>query len=244
MQKGEAKIHYLFHSGFSLQTSEHFLVFDYYQDEPFSDKVGLDGGVVTKEEISHHKKPIVFSSHSHGDHFNPCIFKWENENPDIRYVFSDDILAKGENIYAMKPLEKLDLEDFSVETFESTDLGVAFLVSVDGLNIFHAGDLNLWHWKDQSTVAEVKASKKDFLEILDTIKGKKIDIAFFPADPRLGTDFAEGADIFIDLLKPSMLVPMHFGENHSQVAEFSIKHKGSATKVAMILRRGQSLMFK
>ena len=40
----------------------------------------------------------------------------------------------------------LDDGTLKVEGFRSTDEGVAFWCSVDGLEIYHAGDLNHWYW--------------------------------------------------------------------------------------------------
>lgn len=44
----------------------------------------------------------------------------------------------------------------SVKAFGSTDAGVSFMVETDGKKVFHAGDLNNWHWEDESTPQEVK----------------------------------------------------------------------------------------
>ncbi len=34
-----------------------------------------------------------------------------------------------------------------IRTLRSTDEGVAFVVHYAGKTIYHAGDLNWWHWK-------------------------------------------------------------------------------------------------
>ena len=43
------------------------------------------------------------------------------------------------------PNETVELPDCRITTFESTDIGVAYLVEIDGRLIYHAGDLNWWH---------------------------------------------------------------------------------------------------
>lgn len=242
MQKEVAKIHYLYHSAFAVKTDAHFLIFDYYNDKPAFGKSGIDAGVITSEELAD-LNTVVFVSHSHGDHFNPVIFEWQKNNADIRYVLSSDVPKTGKKIYSMNPREVLDLGDLKVETFGSTDQGVSFLVTVDKLSIFHAGDLNWWHWKDESTESEVEQSEKDFLKEVEAIILKSIDIAFFPVDPRLGSGYYLGGERFAELVKPSMLVPMHFGEKYEAAAEFALKTQSSKLTVPMILRRGQTFIF-
>jgi len=239
-----AKIHYLYNSGFAVKTTDHFLVFDYYNDKPCPGKKGLEGGVITEKELAANTNTVVFVSHGHGDHYNPVILEWQKENQNIRYILSSDVPAKGEKIQSLMPHEKLELSDMSIKTFGSTDQGVSFLISVDGLDIFHAGDLNWWHWMDESSDEEIKLSEKDFLKEMEHIIGNRIDIAFFPVDPRLGSGYYLGAERFINLTKPSMLVPMHFGDNFEAVAAFALRAQNCNTAVPMIFRRGQSVLFR
>jgi L-ascorbate metabolism protein UlaG (beta-lactamase superfamily) len=51
------KIEYIFHSGFTVETDNYFLVFDYYK-----------GKINLRED----KRTVVFSSHNHGDHLVLC----------------------------------------------------------------------------------------------------------------------------------------------------------------------------
>ena len=37
-----------------------------------------------------------------------------------------------------------------LKTLKSTDEGVAFLLNYIGNTVYHAGDLNLWVWKEES----------------------------------------------------------------------------------------------
>ena len=47
-----------------------------------------------------------------------------------------------------------------------------------------------------------------------------MDRVMFPVDPRLGTDFMRGAQQFIDRIKTSVFVPMHFWERPAEVMAF------------------------
>ena len=46
----------------------------------------------------------------------------------------------------------------------STDEGVSFCVDFAGVTLFHAGDLNLWHWRDESSVTEIESAQRAFYE--------------------------------------------------------------------------------
>ena len=90
-------------------------------------------------------------------------------------------------------------ESLKIEAFDSTDIGNSYAVTVNGIKIFHAGDLNAWIRKDESTESEISEALKTYESILDKIVSKypEFDMAMFPVDSRLGTDYFTGAkDIF------------------------------------------------
>ena len=50
-----------------------------------------------------------------------------------------------------------------IEAFGSTDVGISFLIDLQGVRLFHAGDLNNWHWSEESTPQEIRKAEGDFL---------------------------------------------------------------------------------
>lgn len=236
-----AKVHYLFHSGFSLETENYFLIFDYYMDHPHSGDKFIENGVIGAKEIETNKKVLVFSSHSHHDHFSPVIMEWEKYNKDIKYILSSDIKPGryGDNIYLVSPNDVLKVEDAHIKVFGSSDLGVSFLVRLDGLSIFHSGDLNWWYWWDD-TQEEIQKAEKLFKDEIEKIRGESVDAAFFPVDPRLEHNFHLGGEYFIREIKPKVFFPMHLWENYEIIKDFKTKVRNSETKVIEIKHRGQS----
>lgn len=218
MDKLGIKIEYIFNSGFTIETKNHFLIFDYYKgDINFSNK-----------------KTTVFVSHGHGDHYNPEIFNFDG---NIDYVISDDLKVEQKVNY-VKPGSELKLKDIDINVFGSTDLGVSFLVSVDDLNIFHAGDLNWWYWENDSE-KEKSDMEKQFKNEVNKIKDNNIDVAFFPVDPRLGEAFSKGGEYFIDVISPKYFVPMHFGDNYDATTNFIHKMKDSSCEISEIKKKNQ-----
>ena len=55
------------------------------------------------------------------------------------------------SVIAMSDFDHYEDEIISVNTFPSTDIGNSYAVTIAGRTIFHAGDLNAWIWKDEST---------------------------------------------------------------------------------------------
>ncbi len=119
---------------------------------------------------------IVFVSHNHDDHFNPVIFEWQKTIPNIRYILSNDI-PEIPNAIMIGPDDTVEQEDLVVKTYRSTDEGVAFLVQIDGLAIYHAGDLNWWHWEGEPETYNIKMAD-DYKKQIDLLAGERIDLAF------------------------------------------------------------------
>lgn len=242
MPNSRAKITYLFHSGFSVETASHFFIFDYYRP------AGLDakqkGGKITAQDLKNKSNIYIFSSHSHADHFDPVILTWAKEISNIRYIFSDDITLKAarNNCRFMAPYQTISDETVEIKTFGSTDLGLSFLVKADGLSIFHAGDLNWWHWKGESP-SEQKYASTAFKSEIEKISGQSIDLAFFPVDRRLEEFYSLGAEYFLEKMKPKLLIPMHFGEDFAASKNFAAKLQDGPFKTVIIDHLGQETTY-
>lgn len=224
----KVKVNYLAHSSFAVETENYLLIFDYFLDEVESGEKCIANGAVGQSDLKTNKKIFVFSSHKHFDHFNPIILEWAKINSKIKYVLNKDIRKKyeNENIYKIANYETIELDGLKIKAYGSTDRGGSFLVTADGVDIFHAGDLNWWLWWDDSDKNKEKATKKFRAEIKRII-GENIDIAFFPVDPRLEHKTYLGVDYFVSKVKPKYLIPMHFGEDYEAVESFyKLTHRG------------------
>jgi L-ascorbate metabolism protein UlaG (beta-lactamase superfamily) len=230
MERLNIAIRYLYHSGFSLETDNCCLIFDYYQGE-----VRLPD-----------KKTYVFCTHNHADHYNPKIFAWQDKRPGIQYILSYDLKgdpmvpAGKDNLTFLSPGEERLIEEITVKAYGSTDEGVSFLVNCEGINIFHAGDLNWWHWAEDIPAERVKAEQTFKAEIAK-IEGSSVDIAFFPVDPRLDANYYLGAELFIQTIRPRYLVPMHFWDDPHIIGQFRARMQGSATQIIQFIQRGQEI---
>lgn len=241
----EAKITYLYHSGFSIETDNHFLVFDYYKDSIDLPADNFSKGVISIETFPNNKEIYVFVTHSHGDHFNPVIFKWSRDHK-ITYILSNDVEVidySQTSIYSMKPYEVLSLSNIIVKSFGTTDKGLSFLVAVDGINIFHSGDLNWWHWKSFPKEDQLR-EEDDYKREVERLTNEEIDIAFVPVDPRLEEFAFLAGEYFVKKIKPTLCIPMHFADTPEISQQFLSKIDDSPTIGAVIKSRGQEFIFK
>lgn len=194
------------HSGFVVETGGVTLVFDYYIDP-----AGVLDGILNRA-----KRFYVFVSHSHRDHLCMDIFGWENVT---QYVLANECRRKLKRALDLSayPIAWLHHDEdwgdgrVSVHTFDSTDVGVSFLVEVDGQRIFHAGDYTCWHFSEEQDAAAVRKAKGDFHVILDKIVAysPQIDLAMMPVVPNIGGDWAYGAREFLKAVRVATFIPMH-----------------------------------
>ena len=232
-----ATIWYLYHSGFAVETSAHFLVFDYWRTSPRGGE--LKQGVINPSSLSG-KDVVVFVSHRHGDHFNPEILEWQGKIGKLRTILSDDI-SPVPDVFMLGPHRRLEQPDFVVETLRSNDEGVAFLVEIDGMLIYHAGDLNWWHWEGEPEDYN-RGMAESYRKEIHRLEGKSIDLAFVPADPRLGEQYRWGIDLLLETVDVKLVVPMHFGKD-TKVVDKLISDPASAPyrdRILHITKRGQS----
>ena len=237
------KLIYIYHSGFALVGENFTVIIDYYKDSASQ----LLTGVVHDELLERPGKLYVLSSHSHADHFNPEVLEWKVMHPDVQYVFSTDILENGlarlnDACYLSKG-ETWSDGVLEVEAFGSTDLGISFLLRLDGKLIFHAGDLNNWHWKEESTEEEVCEAVNTCLADWEILARRtdRMDLVMFPVDPRLGLEYMLGAKQFVDRFRVGMFVPMHFDEEYVRANAFREYAESRGVRFVELTYRGEEV---
>ena len=230
---------FLTHSGFLVELPSVTLLFDWWNGElPV-----LRPGVPL----------LVFSSHRHEDHFKPEIFALNAQafllGKDIslsarnraRWGLSDEtadkctVLGGGE---AVSPLPGV-----RVEALPSTDEGVAFLVTADGTAVFHAGDLNWWHWEGEAEGWN-RNMEVNFKRYAEPLRGRRIDLAMLPLDPRLGDDGFRGPAYFLELADIRRFLPMHQWGQFGFTDNFLTRYPGFADRTVPVCREGQIFDFK
>ena len=233
------KVTYLYHSGFAVELEKHIFVFDYMKGK----LPDWDG----RKEI------IFFASHKHPDHFVMDIFQWFGKYENLRYVLGSDIKLSDKYLECngVDPCVKtvitnagknrtLELGDVKIETLRSTDEGVAFIVCTEGKTIYHAGDLNWWHWEGEADSWNTQM-EKDYKKEISLIDGRHFDVAFVPLDPRLEWAYGLGMQEFLEHTDTDHVFPMHMWDDYRTIDKYKKSDKGMqyADKVMEISRPGQ-----
>lgn len=236
------KITYLYNSGFLIEHQNIGLIIDYYPGPQHS------GRAVQKDILANYfdtspEYTYVFCSHAHYDHFSPDILSWRYQS-NLKYILSDDIFVEGRedlNVAFLGAIEEYEDDRVFVRAFGSTDEGVSFSIRLGDWTLFHAGDLNNWHWREEASPEEAKAYETAYLLELSKIKEAmpSCDVAFFPLDPRLGKDFMLGAEQLIESVRCRHLFPMHFLKDPAKLDKFCPIAKKAGVSYHPLQKPGQ-----
>lgn len=193
---------FLTHSAFAVELDRSVLIFDYFQGK--------------LPDFGSQKDIYFFASHKHGDHYHPRIFEFAEKWEHVHYILSKEIRIPGAvakkqplSVLHMKKDETVTLGDVRIWTLRSTDLGVAYLVEAEGTRIYHAGDLNWWHWDGEDRGWNYQM-EQNYKKEMEKIRGKHFHLAFLPVDPRLGEAYYLGVKAFSEVAKADKIFPMHF----------------------------------
>lgn len=242
LNEKEAVIWYLEHSGWAVKTKNHFLVFDYFLhgDRTPPDGASLANGYVLPEALRD-QRMTVFVTHHHGDHYNPAIFSWQEVHQDISYVLGFRPRDIEHSQYAFTgPRTGHSIDGMKISTIKSNDAGVGFIIEVDGLVIFHAGD----HANGYVDMSGEYPVEIDYVAEKDL----DIDLAFFgitgcslgdPVSVKAGVCYA------IEKLSPVVLFPQHGGMATHRFQEFAdeVADKNYSTRIVCAVDWGDRFFF-
>ena len=231
------RVTFLGHSGFLVETESVSLLFDWWK----GDLPALRPGV-----------PLyVFASHIHPDHFDPKIFSLDDGSREVRFLLGHDIKLSLRNLrrwnippetaercHILQGGQDCVLPQARVEALSSTDQGAAFLVTVEDRTLFHAGDLNWWHWEgeDKSWNRNMEVNFKRYAEPL---RGRRIDLALLPLDPGLGEAGFWGPAYFLETADVRVFLPMHQWGDFEFTRKFLEKHPAFTGRTVPVERAGQ-----
>lgn len=163
--------------------------------------------------------------------------------------------------FTMKGGETLDFGNsgVKVEALNSTDMGTAFIVTVGERTIYHAGDLwiqplmiegpdgkkpspeELKQIKAMPEYAQaLAAAKEHFKQFVAPLRGRHIDFAMLPLDPRFGTNGEDSMEIYLSTADIDTFIPMHLWENYTYLDSYIKKYPDSAKKMIKPVLNGKN----
>ena len=233
------RVTFLDHSGFLVETDSAALLFDWWKGE----LPAISPGV-----------PLyVFASHIHPDHFDPRVFSLDGGNRDVRFILGHDIKPRTLERLGVSPEtagrcrnlkggQSLTLPHAQIEALPSTDEGEAFLVTLEGQTVFHAGDLNWWHWEGEDKGWN-RNMEVNFKRCTEPLRGRRLDLAMLPLDPRLGEDGFRGPAHFLEIADIRRFLPMHQWGDFGFTRKFLEKYPAFTGLTVPVERAGQVFLF-
>lgn len=224
------KITYVYHSCYTVELARHFLVFDYYKGELPAFPAG--------------KQPVFFVSHAHYDHYQPRIWEYADCVPSPVYVVDQGVPhPELPGVQVVSCNQSHTIEGIEVRTLRSTDEGVAFLLRIGKTALYHAGDLNWWHWEGAS-VRENDHHRYAFFHELEKLRGTKLDVAFLPLDPRQEGNAWWGIKAFLEAVAVSHVFPMHFGDETEAMSAYLEKELKPYPMIEKVSHCGQEFVLE
>lgn len=247
------QIIFIHHSCFLVEIDDRVLIFDYFDGDR------LEGYFFRGKLPSYEKdtKIYMFASHSHQDHYDMDILRWSGRYPGIKYVFSKDIrispnfLKKHgidpsvrDKVLFVSADKQYELDGMKIETFRSTDVGVAYYVDVDGVTLFHAGDLSDWRMEGAGDLINGKV-RREYRHQINRLQKMPVNVAFVPMDPRLGQYQSEGMDYFLRNTDAEYVFPMHMWQDYSGIQAYKkrLTNRTLADRLIEVERENQVFFF-
>ena len=224
----KAMLWYLGHCGWAVKTSNHLLIFDYWNRGKTPAQPCLANGHINPDELAD-LDVHVFITHEHRDHYDTTIFDWADKVKNITYIygFRPEALPQhresgynGPEYTYLGPRDHAEIDDMDIMTIDANDAGVGFLIKVDGVTLYHAGDHAGW----QEGEREGYISEIDYLS--DHVRA--VDIAFLNitgCHAHGPEPLWEGNCYTIDQLNPSVVIPTHAIDREYLYKEFSDRLK-------------------
>lgn len=222
------KVTFLHHSSFLVELEHTCLLFDYFA----GDRVNGFHFTGTIPQLDPEKELYVFASHKHRDHFDMDLLKLADQYPKVYFIFSKDCKmswnflkkhgypdAVAEKITYTAPEKKYETGSIKIRTLTSTDAGVAFCVTAEEKQIYHAGDLNWWHWEGAGDLINGRMERV-FKREMRKIADEHFHLAFVLLDPRQGKDAFKGFGYFMQNIDADHVFPMHMWQDYSMIEAY------------------------
>lgn len=247
------QIIFIHHSCFLVELDDKVLIFDYFDGNKV-EGMHFTGKLPSYEPDT---KIYMFASHSHKDHYDMDILRLAGKYSNIHYIFSKDIRisphflskhgidpAVRDRVTFVSPDNTYHVDDMDIMTLRSTDAGVAFYVTSNGVSLFHAGDLNDWEWDGAGDLINGRV-RRAFRHEIKKLSEKPINVAFFPMDPKLMEYQFKGFDFFLQNTSAEFAFPMHMWQDYSGIIEYKkrLSNKDKADRVIEIERENQTFAF-
>ncbi len=237
----QALVTFFYQSAFTVLMKKTLLIFSYRQ-------TGLsqlaENQRLSEKDFLGFNNILVFVPNASAEHHDPAIYEWKPSFP-ITYILPQDAAKTAPhaaNIRVCREGDHFSVGHCDITVFGSTDAGLSYLASAEGVTVYHAGDLNLWHWREENTLKEISRVEALFYEKVSRLPRDRIDVALFPLDPHQGGLYDAGANHFIMAVRPRTFFPMHFGARAEIANEYARRGISRRTVVHALTQVRESVL--
>lgn len=196
---------FIHHSSYLWVGDESMILWDYY---------GV-GSVLPLIQEHPHKRLYIMVTHSHHDHFSDIVLtkEYQGHLGGVTYIFHEELRdsVEEEGVHFVRTGGEWSDDRIKVKAYGSTDLGGSFYIEAEGLKLFHAGDLNNWHWNEEALEEYIQVYEEAWSRELSRLTHdiQALDLLMFATDLRLGHDYLKGLREVLSQVEIRWLAPMH-----------------------------------
>ena len=174
------------------------------------------------------KAHLIVVSHSHSDHCDSSKIQAIRQR-DTTVVAPSDCLSRiGGSVKSLKPGEKTVVDGVVVEAvpaynhkrfrspgvpYHPKTLGVGYILTTEGKTIYHAGDT-------------------DFIEEMNALKSKNIDLALLPSGGTYTMDNPDAVEAAL-AINPKTVIPMHRWDTSPEQFKRAVEDRSHITVVLL-----------
>ncbi len=216
-------IRWLGHAGFEIRSKDRVVYIDLYRDDT---RVKRVPNVTTPATL-------ILVTHDHSDHCDVNGIK-QVRSPNTVVISSKSCRDKiGGDVRALEPGEETTVGDIIVKAvhaynvkrfrspgnpFHPRGYGVGYIVNIEGVRIYHAGD------------TDVIPEMKDI---------GPVDVALLPVGDTYTMDNTDAAEA-VAIVKPRIAVPMHTWDKATK--EFVAKASNTPETTVKVLKEGDEFV--
>ena len=196
-------IEYLSKFGYAIDWDDTVFIIDY------------TGGRLPSAYLKDTKQTFFLVSDVTKDHYDPSIKVYKKP-----IVSPKDLLIEQELIVVSYG-DAVHFGNFKVRSVGDKSIGMGFVISKEGLDIFHTGSLTSnFNDKDPSNTQIIQAKMK-YKELVDTLKKDiDLDILITQVNPLDGMDYDHDSRYLIETLEPIKVMPSNFGNVIADISRF------------------------
>ena len=196
-------IEYLSKFGYAIDWDDTVFIVDYTE------------GRLPSSYLKDSKSTYFLVSEFNEDHFDSSITVYKKP------IISPRDLLIEQDLVLIEHGDALHFGNFKVKSVGDKSIGMGYVISKDGLDIFHTGSLTSMPLAKNPSNLQLMDAKALYEDLIQTLNEKlDIDILITQVNPLLGQDFDVDSRFLVETLNPIKILPSNFGKYIADISRF------------------------